>query len=269
MILQHDAAWIVDFPECAHGLKDPYSHVPMRKMTRVVTNSECVAHALDRPCRRQQHQRVEGSTYVWSDEKHKYVTMRRSTFSGGYTKQMARTIVRALEAQLMMNASDVHAVSTDSDIKGMLQHQRLQPLAGQHRTWVQECLRATTLDCPNASSGGPQWYMVVRRRTVEAQSGKTVASKVREDLIREGWHENLATPTDIRTVFFYDPTFTSDDWHLGARNPGAPGGLLFAPSGNRRLLLQLAPSGGVLRLWARYFGQSAAFARIGALGCCS
>jgi hypothetical protein len=53
--------------------------------------------------------------------------------------------------------------------------------------------------------------MVVRRRTVVAQSGKTIVPHVREDLIREGWDQPLAKPTDIRTVFFYDPTLTSDD----------------------------------------------------------
>ncbi len=59
--------------------------------------------------------------------------------------------------------------------------------------------------------------MVVRRRTVAAQSGKTIASHDRVDFIRDGWDQPLSTPTDIRTVFFYDPTLTFDDWHLGAR----------------------------------------------------
>ena len=102
-ILDHELTWIVDFPECAHGLKDPQTGLPMRKMTRIATNSECVAHALDRPCKRLRHQRVEGATSVWSPQHNRYVGARRSEFCGDYTKQMATTIVAAVETQLDMD----------------------------------------------------------------------------------------------------------------------------------------------------------------------
>jgi len=97
-LLSHEKTLVTDFPQCAFGLQDPQSREPMRKNTRVVTNSTSLAQALQRSCNHDSHQRIEGSTRVWSDDTCKYVTMKRSEYAGGYTTKLGNAIVKSVGA---------------------------------------------------------------------------------------------------------------------------------------------------------------------------
>ena len=93
---------------CTQGLCDPWSGEPLRKSTRLMTNSREVVQTFRR-CRCklvcqmeeswQPHKRIEGNTWVKNDNG-KWVSTRLSSYCGGYTRQFADNLVRALEREL-------------------------------------------------------------------------------------------------------------------------------------------------------------------------
>jgi len=182
-LMSNEMIQVIDFAQCAHGLTDPESGLPMRKNTRIVTNCPAMSD-LVKPCLHEHHQRIEGTTRVWDTTLHKYITMQRSTYAGGYPRKLCRAILQAVESGSVYSTvyNTTFPVASDHDMNSMMAQQRLQPTPGTYRTWVQETPACTTLQRPHEQAGSPKWYTIVRRKSIDYATGRVLYDHKRDYL---------------------------------------------------------------------------------------